>query len=161
MNQNRGRFFAITISVLILGALITAFLSLKLASRPDGREAAVQNSSEPAATSGSNAFSSVRAISNLTVSAAAAGTRPAVGAREFDLAINPYAAGLREPGRAKRAWESDFPQRQQNVSEGAPIRFELTGGVMASGVVKLVQRDGGGNHRHRDPRDHEWKCDLI
>ncbi len=65
----------------------------------------------------------------------------ATGSREFDIAVNPYAAALREPGRSKRAWETDFLQRQNTATNGSEIKFELTEGVMASGVVKIVQRD--------------------
>ncbi len=64
--------------------------------------------------------------------------------REFDLTVNPYAAGLREPGKSKRAWEVDFLERHRNASVGEPITFELTGGILASGVVKIVRHDGQG-----------------
>lgn len=65
-------------------------------------------------------------------------------ARESDLAVNPYAAGLREPGKSKRAWDDRFLSLHDSVAEGDAIAFELTEGVMASGVVKIIQRDDRG-----------------
>jgi len=64
--------------------------------------------------------------------------------REFDIAVNPYAAALREQGKSKRAWPADFLQQQDKAAVGDAIQFELTGGVMASGLVKIVQRDDAG-----------------
>lgn len=75
---------------------------------------------------------------------AASGQLPGSGSREFDVTVNPYAASLREAGASKRAWESGFLQRQSNTAAGEPIQFELTEGAIASGVVKIVQRDGNG-----------------
>ncbi len=76
--------------------------------------------------------------------AAALGAHPtSARTREFDPAINPYAAALREPGKSKRAWDAAFLQNYQNASSNQPIRFELTRGVMAAGVIKITQyRDG-------------------
>jgi hypothetical protein len=144
MNQKRGRFFVITISILLFGVLVAVFVASLPESGFGGNAAVAPNLSGLATALTTNAAAPRSAILNSNQTANAVGSRPVVGAREFDLVINPYAAGLREPGRAKRAWESDFLQRQQNVSEGVPIEFELTGGVMASGVIKLVQRDGAG-----------------
>lgn len=77
-------------------------------------------------------------VTNAVVSAAA----PKTG-REFDLAVNPYASALREPGKSKRAWDPDFLKNLPNPKEGDPIRFELTNGKMASGTMKIMQyRDG-------------------
>ena len=59
--------------------------------------------------------------------------------RELDLAVNPYAAGLREPGKSKREWDADYIQQFQAAKPGAAVRFELTAGVMAEGEVKIVQ----------------------
>ena len=57
--------------------------------------------------------------------------------------VNPYAAALREPGKSKRAWPADFLKQFQHAATGDPIRFELTQGVMASGVLRLTQvREG-------------------
>ena len=63
--------------------------------------------------------------------------------REFDPAINPYAPALREPGKSKRPWDVTFLQAYQNASSNQPIRFELTGGVMAAGVIKITQYRNG------------------
>ena len=50
---------------------------------------------------------------------------------------------MREPGKSKRAWDADFLRAFQNAKNGDPIRFELTGGVMAAGTIKITQyRDG-------------------
>lgn len=58
-------------------------------------------------------------------------------------ATNPYAAALREPGISKRPWPVDFMSQFQQAAAGDPVRFELTGGVFASGTLKISQfRDG-------------------
>ncbi|HEY5909345.1 MAG TPA: cadherin domain-containing protein [Verrucomicrobiae bacterium] len=63
--------------------------------------------------------------------------------REFDPAVNPYAGALREPGKAKRAWDPQFLIRYQGAVSNAPIRFELTDGQTASGTIKITQyREG-------------------
>jgi len=64
--------------------------------------------------------------------------------REFDLAVNPYAGALREPGQSKRAWETNFLAVHNAVRTGDAIRFELTEGAMAQGTVKIVQHDEHG-----------------
>ncbi|RYD66454.1 MAG: hypothetical protein EOP83_05005, partial [Verrucomicrobiaceae bacterium] len=61
----------------------------------------------------------------------------------MDVTLNPYAAGLQQPGTSKRAWDVGFIGRFQEAKDGDPIRFELTDGAIAEGVVKIVQRDGG------------------
>jgi hypothetical protein len=57
--------------------------------------------------------------------------------------INPYAAALREPGKSKRAWDPQFIRNFQNGTNGTSIQFELTGGVMASGTVRIIQFRNG------------------
>ena len=92
--------------------------------------------------------------SRQTVGAASAPTRGPNGAtssardattssRERDAAVNPYAAALREPGRSKRPWDAGFIRMFRNARSGDPIRFELTGGMMAEGAIRVRQfRDG-------------------
>ena len=62
--------------------------------------------------------------------------------RDLDLAVNPYAAALREPGKSKRAWDLDFLKQHQDASIGQTIRFELTDGQIASGTVRILQKRG-------------------
>ena len=63
--------------------------------------------------------------------------------RELDSKVNPYAPSLHEPGRSKRAWDTDFLTNLQSAVKDGPIRFELTGGRMAAGTIKITQhRDG-------------------
>ncbi len=64
---------------------------------------------------------------------------PSQGAQ---TAVNPYAGALREPGKAKRAWDPQFIRQFQNAASNAPIQFELTAGVMASGHIKITQYGG-------------------
>jgi hypothetical protein len=64
--------------------------------------------------------------------------------REFDPAVNPYAAGLRAPGRSKRPWQVDFLQRRNAMQRDERIEFDLTDGLVARGHVKILQRDGLG-----------------
>jgi hypothetical protein len=59
--------------------------------------------------------------------------------REPDPGVNPYAGALREPGKSKRAWDPEFIKQFRNAASNAPIQFELTGGVMASGLIKITQ----------------------
>ena len=63
--------------------------------------------------------------------------------REFDLAVNPYAAGLREPGKSKREWDDGYITHFQQAKSGDAVKFELTGGVMAEGNVKIIQDANG------------------
>ncbi len=77
------------------------------------------------------------------------GTNAIPGPVEFSPAqtvkppLNPYAGALREPGKSKRAWATDFIRQFQNATEGTPIRFELTEGREAVGEVRITQyRDG-------------------
>ncbi|HTL71669.1 MAG TPA: hypothetical protein VL863_00095, partial [bacterium] len=63
--------------------------------------------------------------------------------REFDLAVNPYAAGLREPGKSKREWDAGYITHFQQAKSGDAVKFELTGGVMAEGNVKIIQVANG------------------
>ncbi|QJE96916.1 DUF642 domain-containing protein [Luteolibacter luteus] len=76
-----------------------------------------------------------------TISPAVSPATPAVS-RELNIATNPYAAGLKGPGKSKRAWDERFIQSFSQAKEGDPVRFELTEGVVAEGVVKIVQSDG-------------------
>jgi hypothetical protein len=62
---------------------------------------------------------------------------------EMDLAVNPYAGGLREPGKSRRGWHNGFIGSFQMTKSGDPMQFELTGGVVAQGSVKIIQNDGG------------------
>jgi hypothetical protein len=80
------------------------------------------------------------AIADEESSPAAVATVPI--SREMDVALNPYAAGLRGPGSSKRAWDARFIERFQQAKDGDPVRIELTDGVVAEGIVKIVQRDG-------------------
>jgi hypothetical protein len=55
------------------------------------------------------------------VSSASSQTNPPPS-REFDPAVNPYAGGLRSPGKSKRAWDTDILADLQNRASGDPIR---------------------------------------
>ncbi|MCX6926397.1 MAG: hypothetical protein NT154_24795 [Verrucomicrobia bacterium] len=63
--------------------------------------------------------------------------------RERDPAVNPYATALREPGKSMRAWDANFIRAIENAKSGDTIRFELTGGVMAAGMIKITQLRNG------------------
>ena len=140
----RGYHFkrlAIFIAVITCGLL--AWLLSQSSDVPAASNAPLTASSPALPAAVSNGLPQVPVLaSNSTVTAP--GGRVLNSSREFDLAVNPYAAALREPGRSKRAWETDFLQRQNTATNGNAIQFELTEGVMASGVVKIVQRDGNG-----------------
>lgn len=68
----------------------------------------------------------------------------AAKSREFDLAVNPYAGGLKEPGKSKRAFAADFLAQYQQAAGGDPIRFELTDGQMAVGVIRITKNNAAG-----------------
>ena len=70
-------------------------------------------------------------------------TTNAAGSREMDLSVNPYAAGLRQPGKSKRAWAADFINTFEAAQAGEAVQFELTGGVLAQGSVKIIQKQDG------------------
>ena len=139
---NRNSLLAVFSTVII--CILFAWISTRQSDTPVSVTAPLATSS--AVVSNSAPQSPVLASTNLsaTNNTTAASGRAVNGSREFDLAINPYAAVLREPGRSKRAWETDFLQRQNTATNGSLIEFELTEGLMASGVVKIVQRDGDG-----------------
>jgi len=66
-----------------------------------------------------------------------------VASREMNLAVNPYAASLRGPGKSKRTWDADSINQFQNAKSGDPVAFELTGGGMAQGEVRFLRyREG-------------------
>ncbi|MBN2783911.1 MAG: Ig-like domain-containing protein, partial [Pontiellaceae bacterium] len=67
-----------------------------------------------------------------------------MNAREFDLSVNPYAAVLRAPGVSMRAWDRDFLEHCGSARKGEPIQFELTDGMVASGVITTIKRDADG-----------------
>ncbi|MEK7954169.1 beta strand repeat-containing protein [Luteolibacter soli] len=60
----------------------------------------------------------------------------------MNVALNPYAASLHGPGTSKRAWDVRYIESFQQAKEGDPVRFELTDGAIAQGVVKIVQFNG-------------------
>jgi len=142
--------------VLVAAVMICTLLVLLPALKKEASVAGSAPASEAvlAQTAAAGAASSAQPISStaLPSQAAVASNRPSIAAsgqgtnisREFDIHVNPYAAGLREPGRSRRAWEVDFLERHQSVAVGDPIEFELTDGVMASGRVKILQRDDDG-----------------
>lgn len=87
------------------------------------------------------------------VSTAASATAPATqisgpvaasDSRQFHLKVNPYAGGLKVPGKSKREWDVNFLKEHEDAAAGQPIHFELTQGELASGVIKIVQRDDQG-----------------
>jgi hypothetical protein len=129
-------------------ALLVAVILMKSLSQREPRAAGIAPpsvSSIPGAPTSSVPATAGQSIvapgGNAATSPIAQGTNVA---REFDLAINPYAAGLREPGKSKRAWDVRFLEQHRSAAVGDPIQFELTAGVMASGVVKIVQQDAQG-----------------
>ncbi|GAA5117873.1 hypothetical protein JIN84_16765 [Luteolibacter yonseiensis] len=84
--------------------------------------------------------------------AAATASSPAANApgshsREMDIRTNPYAAGLQGPGKSKRPWDPEFLQSFKQSKDGSPVEFELTEGVIARGVVRIIQiADGRVNY---------------
>ena len=69
----------------------------------------------------------------------AAATTNAPISRELDIALNPYAAGLREPGKSKREWDAGYIKNFQTAKAGDPVKFELTAGVLAHPEIADVQ----------------------
>jgi hypothetical protein len=57
--------------------------------------------------------------------------------------VNPYAAALKVPGKSKRAWDVSFMKTHQHAAAGDAIEFELTGGRMATGIVRIMQYRNG------------------
>ena len=109
------------------------------------RQLAVRGSASPAArptVSTTVPGPNTTGVGKMSTSLANAGTNLPVS-REMDLSVNPYAAGLHEPGKAKRPWEADYIKTFQTAKVGDPVQFELTGGVLAQGDVKIIQNEGG------------------
>jgi len=142
-----GRRLIQIASLAVFIAVIGGLTAVLTSSKPDQNTAGSTpvsgnppvSSVPPASSTGLQSSVLVSNRTSQTVAASAA-----QGTREFDLAVNPYAAGLREPGKSKRAWDADFLQQHNAAAAGDPIEFELTGGVLAAGVVKIVQRDENG-----------------
>jgi hypothetical protein len=63
--------------------------------------------------------------------------------REMNPALNPYAGGLRAPGKSKREWDAHYIESFKSAQSGDAVRFELTDGVMAQGSVKIIQMKNG------------------
>ncbi|MEK7951627.1 hypothetical protein WKV53_14010 [Luteolibacter sp. Y139] len=63
--------------------------------------------------------------------------------REMDPSVNPYAPGLHHPGKSKRAWDPAFIETFRDAMTDDPVSFELTGGTIATGTVKMVQLKDG------------------
>ncbi|MDB6079328.1 MAG: hypothetical protein JWO82_3075, partial [Akkermansiaceae bacterium] len=63
--------------------------------------------------------------------------------REMDIKVNPYAGALREPGKSRREWDAAYLQTFRQAKAGDPVRFELTGGAMAEGTLKILQFNDG------------------
>ncbi len=122
--------FVIIGAVAVMIAVALCFLP-----RRSGRTAAVSVS--PAAGVPGGAVASA-ASTNLSSQLTNAPAQP-----ELDAKVNPYAGALREPGKSKRAWDAGFLTQLPSLTEGDPIRFELTGGRTASGTVRIVQRTDG------------------
>ncbi len=120
----------------IIGAVAGMIaVALCLLSRRSERTAPVSVS--PAAGVAGRAVASA-ASTNLSSQLTNASAQP-----ELDAKVNPYAGALREPGKSKRVWDAGFLTQLQSVTEGDPIRFELTQGRTASGTVRIVQRYDG------------------
>jgi len=61
----------------------------------------------------------------------------------MDLAANPYAGALREPGKSKRTWDAAYIRNFKDAKNGDAVQFELTNGVTAEGRVKIVEIHDG------------------
>jgi autotransporter-associated beta strand protein len=98
---------------------------------PTTPPASVETSKTNAAGSTNRPIQSAFANTNLPIS------------REMDLTVNPYAGGLSMPGKSKRPWDASFIGQFQQAQAGDPVRFELTAGVGAEGLVKTIQMAEG------------------
>ncbi len=105
--------------------------------RPTGPLASAKSAAAPTSGGISTGTQATAATTAPLASAGVDPNRPV--SRELDPAVNPYAAALREPGKSKRAWDADYIGQFQSAKAGDPVRFELTAGVMAEGVVKIIQ----------------------
>ncbi len=133
----RFLWLAVLTAVIVVGLLLTKSVKKTVSPRSLKPTATVASPASPPPTAASAAPNvALAAASPMTV--AGAGTNDST-ARQFDLAVNPYAASLREPGKSHRAWDADFMKSLQNAKDGDPIKFELTQGRQAVGTVKIMQ----------------------
>ena len=86
----------------------------------------------------SQAQAGARAASAATAEAQKAPLYP-----ETNPVVNPYASALRQPGTSRRPWDVGFLRGLTGAPSNAPIHFELTEGVLASGVIKITQTREG------------------
>jgi len=63
--------------------------------------------------------------------------------RELNVTLNPYAAGLRAPGKSKRDWNADQIDQFENAQIGDSVKIELTRGVTAEGRLTTVRHEDG------------------
>ena len=117
---NNVKRFAFPITVITCG-LIVWYLSQRNNVPPSSKTPLVA-ASLTLSSAISNGVSQSPSRASSTIPTAARG-RITNDSREFDVAVNPYAAALREPGRSKRGWETDFLERQKNAKDGDSIQF--------------------------------------
>jgi hypothetical protein len=97
----------------------------------------------PVAPNGTPSAASTTSASPVAGSNTPAAAVPVSPVATISSVSNPYAGGLKQPGRSKRAWDAGFLQAQAGAASGTPIQFELTGGRLAVGTVKITTlRDG-------------------
>ncbi|HEX5218778.1 MAG TPA: LamG-like jellyroll fold domain-containing protein [Verrucomicrobiae bacterium] len=123
----------------VLGLIILAAISFTLFRPGNSPQAARLQADEKtdAAQSPSSSFTSSSSPASL------AGTNGAPVAPATNRVINPYAGALKVPGKSKRAWDTEFIAQFQNARDGDAIRFELTEGRMAEGIVRITQHRNG------------------
>jgi len=126
------KFVVLIASIVVIGLVLTAWRLTP--TPPAAKNAAIQSAGQPAWQAQAPRPPATNAASQ---------TNELIRRVESDLAINPYAGALREPGKSKRLWETNFFARFQNPQDGDAIRFELTAGRVAVGTIRITQRRDG------------------
>ena len=127
--------FALFAGLLMVAALMAFLFRTSIPPAASNRVSA-----QPAIAASNVAPTSALALSSNGV--ATAGNGQAI-AREMDVRLNPYAAGLHAPGKSKRSWDTSFLASFQNARNGDPIHFELTEGRQAAGSIRITQFTAG------------------
>ncbi|MEO6034410.1 MAG: LamG-like jellyroll fold domain-containing protein [Verrucomicrobiota bacterium] len=141
--MKRTTFFAAALTALA-SALIVFFRPHE--SKVGGASPSMRAEAKPASkgargTTRPTSSNAARELKSPAADNGAAGVKRPTSASEFDLKTNPYAGALRAPGKSKREWDAGFLTQFQGAADGTPIRFELTQGRQAAGVIRIVQKN--------------------
>ena len=126
--------------VLAVVAFAAVVWSFRPADRPDpgSPEAGIQAGAESHTPS---LIKSQTGLTDLPASPPQTNLRPTTGG--VGPALTSPAASAPDQPRTRRAWDYAFLGSLMKTAPGAAIRFELTGGIFATGMIRRLERTNG------------------